>query len=50
LLDFFEDKEDKTKVDCSLANEYSPFHGFCSNWEALTKMVTGENHYGNIIH
>ena len=50
LKDFFNDKEDKIKKECSMANEYSPFLAGSKKWETVTRLVTGHLDYSGYLN
>lgn len=50
LKEFFNEKDDQTKINCSLANDYSPFHSGAKRWEQVTKLIMSNQDYsGDII-
>ena len=51
MKDFFNDKCDQTKMNCSLANEYSPFNSGTRRWESVTKLImTNLNYSASILN
>lgn len=49
LKEFFNDRDDKTKMECTFANDYSPFHSGTRRWETVTKLIMTNNNYSERI-